>query len=88
MCRWGRVFRLRASSCAAGGTPRPETHTLIYISVWLGERGDGEDGVSMPGRQTEGLAKCSGADLISTIGPGRVGHRPIEIMGLICPWTG
>ena len=35
---------------ALGGAPRPELATIIPISVQRVERGDGEDGVSMPGR--------------------------------------
>ena len=41
VCRWGGVFRLQASSCSDGGTPRPERPTMTPISVQLVERGDG-----------------------------------------------
>ena len=43
-----RVFRWRASSCAGGGTPRPEVPTLMRLSAGLTARGDGEDCVSVP----------------------------------------
>jgi len=38
----GRVFRPRASLCSAGGSPRPEPHTLTAISGQHVVRGDGE----------------------------------------------
>jgi len=49
------VSRPWALACAAGGAPRPERPTMTSISVRLVARGDGEDDVSMPDRQAEGL---------------------------------
>jgi hypothetical protein len=54
--RWGCVFRPRAPACGGGGTPRPERSTMTPRSAQLVERGDGEDGVPIPGRRTEDLA--------------------------------
>ena len=50
VCRLGRDFRPQASACSVAGAPRPEFPTMTRMSALVVARGDGEDGVSTPGR--------------------------------------
>jgi hypothetical protein len=73
VCRWGRVFRRHASACAVGGTPRPERPTMTPVFVRPVGHGDGEGGVSMPGRPAE---VSPGAQAVAyATDPDRCGRR-------------
>ena len=72
-CVRGRLSRPRGSACGGGGNPRPESPTMTHMSVLLVERGDGEDGVPMPGRRAEGLANTRGSGQVPRVWPSAEG---------------
>src|SRR3984957_13249527 len=80
----GRVFRPRASACAAGGTPRPEIPTMTPISARLPARGNSDDSVSTLGPWTTRATGSPGSraspfglkPVIALDEPPDLGHLP------------